>query len=374
MTKREKIIAAVFLVLVLALFAGAYTLRQRGQQNTGSGQTSQSDGSSGITEDSGNAASQENTNPQAGSQDPITETAFKLNTVVTISIYDSRDTSLLEGCMELCDHYEQMFSRTLETSELYQLNHGELADADGVSHLSAELAELIGRGLEYGQLSGGRFDIAIGPVSSLWDFTSDNPSVPEDSLIQAALPLVDYQDVTLDGQDLTFQKEGMQLDLGAIAKGYIADRLKDYLLENGVESAIINLGGNVLCVGSRPDGTPFRVGLQRPFADRNETIATIEVSDLSVVSSGIYERYFEQDGRLYHHILDPATGYPCENNLVAVTILSEESTDGDGLSTTCFALGLEEGMELIESLENVEAMFITEDNALHYSSGFPRGD
>ena len=144
-------------------------------------------------------------------------------------------------------------------------------------------------------------------------------------------------------------------------------------MENGVESAVINLGGNVLCVGSRPDGTPFRVGLQRPFADRNETIATIEVSDLSVVSSGIYERYFEQDGQLYHHILDPATGYPCENNLVAVTILSEESTDGDGLSTTCFALGLEKGMELIESLENVEAMFITEDNELHYSSGFPQG-
>lgn len=357
MTKREKIIAAVFLICVLALFAGAYALRQRGQQDAGSG----------------SSAAQSGSDPQASSQEPITETAFKLNTVVTISIYDSQDTSLLDGCMELCDQYEQMFSRTLETSELYRLNYGELADADGVSHLSPELAELIGRGLEYGQLSGGRFDIAIGPVSSLWDFTSDNPSVPEDSLIQAALPLVDYQDVVLDGQDLTFQKEGMQLDLGAIAKGYIADRLKNYLLENGVESAVINLGGNVLCVGSRPDGTPFRVGLQRPFADRNETIATIEVSDLSVVSSGIYERYFEQDGQLYHHILDPATGYPCENNLVAVTILSEESTDGDGLSTTCFALGLEKGMELIESLENVEAMFITEDNELHYSSGFPQG-
>lgn len=357
MTKREKIITAVFLICVLALFAGAYALRQRGQQDAGSG----------------SSAAQSGSDPQASSQEPITETAFKLNTVVTISIYDSQDTSLLDGCMELCDQYEQMFSRTLETSELYRLNHGELADADGVSHLSPELAELIGRGLEYRQLSGGRFDIAIGPVSSLWDFTSDNPSVPEDSLIQAALPLVDYQDVILDGQELTFQKEGMQLDLGAIAKGYIADRLKNYLLENGVESAVINLGGNVLCVGSRPDGTPFRVGLQRPFADRNETIATIEVSDLSVVSSGIYERYFEQDGQLYHHILDPATGYPCENNLVAVTILSEESTDGDGLSTTCFALGLEKGMELIESLENVEAMFITEDNELHYSSGFPQG-
>lgn len=344
-------IAAVFLICALVLFAGAYALQQRGK-NSSSPQPDQDSESAAL--------------------DPITETAIKLNTVVTISIYDSRDTSLLDRCMELCDQYEQIFSRTLETSELYRLNHQELADADGVSHLSPDLADLISRGLEYGTLSQGRFDIAIGPVSSLWDFTSDHPSVPDDSLIQAALPLVNYQDVILDGREITFQKKGMQLDLGAIAKGYIADRLKEYLINQGVQSAVINLGGNVLCVGSRPDGTPFRVGLQRPFADRNETIGTIEVNDLSVVSSGIYERYFEQDGRMYHHILDPATGYPCENNLIAVTILSEESTDGDALSTTCFALGLEDGMKLVESLQDVEAMFITDDYELHYSSGFPQ--
>lgn len=352
MTKREKIIAVVFLICGLALFSVAYALRQQKKEDTASGSSTQES--------------------ESATRDPITETAIKLNTVVTITIYDSQDTSLLDHCMELCDQYEQIFSRTLETSELYRLNHHLLEDANGISHLSPELADLISRGLEYGQLSDGRFDIAIGPVSSLWDFTSDDPSVPDDSLIQSALPLVNHQDVILDGQEITFRKEGMQLDLGAIAKGYIADRLKEYLLDAGVKSAIINLGGNVLCVGSRPDGTPFRVGLQKPFADRNETIGTIQVSDLSVVSSGIYERYFEQDGQLYHHILDPATGYPCDNNLIAVTILSRESTDGDALSTTCFALGLEEGMNLIESLEDVEAMFITDDQEIHYSSGFPQ--
>lgn len=352
MTKREKIIAAVFLIGVLAVFSGAYALRQQKNEDFASGSSTQES--------------------QSATQDPITETAIKLNTVVTITIYDSQDTSLLDHCMELCDQYEQIFSRTLETSELYRLNHHLLEDAGGVSQLSPELADLIRRGLEYGQLSDGRFDIAIGPVSSLWDFTSDSPSVPDDRLIQEALPLVDDQDVMLDGQEITFRKEGMQLDLGAIAKGYIADRLKEYLLDAGVNSAIINLGGNVLCVGSRPDGTPFRVGLQKPFADRNETIGTIQVSDLSVVSSGIYERYFEQDGQLYHHILDPATGYPCDNNLIAVTILSRESTDGDALSTACFSLGLEEGLKLIESLEDVEAMFITDDQEIHYSSGFPQ--
>ena len=137
-----------------------------------------------------------------------------------------------------------------------------------------------------------------------------------------------------------------------------------------MESAIIDLGGNILCVGSRPGGDPFRIGLQRPFASRSETVATVEITDKSVVSSGIYERYFEEDGVLYHHILNPETGYPYDNGLVSVTIISDESVDGDGLSTSCFALGLEKGMELINSLPDVQAVFITEDRELHFSEGF----
>ena len=174
----------------------------------------------------------------------------------------------------------------------------------------------------------------------------------------------------IDPERVDFAKEGMQLDLGAVAKGYIADRIKDYLLEQGVESAIIDLGGNILCVGSRPGGDPFRIGLQRPFASHSETVATVEITDKSVVSSGIYERYFEEDGVLYHHILNPETGYPYDNGLVSVTIISDESVDGDGLSTSCFALGLEKGMELINSLPDVQAVFITEDGELHFSEGF----
>ena len=153
-----------------------------------------------------------------------------------------------------------------------------------------------------------------------------------------------------------------------MAKGYIADKMKDYLLEQGVESAIINLGGNVLCVGGYGE-EPFRIGIQRPYADRSETVGVLEIRDLSAVSSGVYERHFEKDGVNYHHILDPKTGYPYENGLTAVTIVSEKSVDGDGLSTTCFSLGLERGMELVNSLEHVWAMFITDDGELHYSDG-----
>lgn len=304
--------------------------------------------------------------------EPISGTAFKLNTVVSVTLYDSADQSLVDETLALCDKYEELFSRTRETSELYKLNHGTLPrETDGFV-LSPETAELISRGLEYGRLSEGGFDIAIEPLSSQWDFTSEKKVLPDKDALMAALPLVHYEDVLLTGNHIAFQKEGMGLDLGSIAKGYIADQMKEYLLSRGVKSAVINLGGNVLCVGSKPDGTPFKIGIQKPFADRSETISTIDISDKSVVSSGIYERFFEKDGQFYHHILNPATGYPYDTSLVAVTIVSDKSVDGDGLSTTCFALGLEKGMELINSLPDTEAVFITDDYELHYSENFPQ--
>ena len=164
---------------------------------------------------------------------------------------------------------------------------------------------------------------------------------------------------------------GMGIDLGGIAKGFIADDLKKYLLGQGVKGALINLGGNVLCIGGKEEGEPFYVGIQQPFAQRSQTIAAVAVKDVSVVSSGIYERYFKtEDGAMYHHIINPVTGYPYKNDLLGVTILSENSVDGDGLSTACFALGREKGIEYINSLEGVYAVFITEDEKLWYSDGF----
>ncbi len=168
---------------------------------------------------------------------------------------------------------------------------------------------------------------------------------------------VGYQNLKLEDDTLTFLSPDSSIDLGAIAKGYIADRMKDYLLEKGVKSAVINLGGNVLCVGKKPDGSPFKIGLQKPYADRNETIETLNIEDMSVVSSGVYERHFEKDGVNYHHILNPRDGFPYENGLVSVTILSKLSVDGDALSTTCFSMGLEKGMELLNSMDDVYGVY-----------------
>ena len=316
-------------------------------------------------------------NTAAASQEPISTTAIKLNTAVTVTIYDSNDKKLLTECMNLCDKYEKIFSRTASDSELYQLNHRELAPVEGTENtyqVSDDLAKLISEGLDYSELSKGAFDIAIEPLTSLWDFTAEDPQVPKDSLIQAALPKCDYHNISIDKDknEITLKTDDTAIELGAIAKGYIADRLKDYLISRNVKSAIINLGGNVLCIGEKTDNSAFKIGIQKPFADRSETIAVMDIKDKSVVSSGIYERCFEQNGTLYHHLLNPETGYPYDNGLIAVTIISDKSVDGDALSTTCFALGLEDGMKLAESLDDVQAFFVTSDYEIHYTKDFQK--
>ncbi len=302
--------------------------------------------------------------------DPVTVAGFKLNTYVAISGYTSNSTKdTLNECLNLCDKYELMFSRTLTDSTLYKVNNRE------TNRIPKELAELIQKGIEMGDLSNGAFDITIGSVSSLWDFTSDNPKVPNATDISNALNYIDYTKIVLtpvnDGSNdyIIDMPNGFIIDLGAIAKGYIADRLKDFLIENNINNAVINLGGNVLCVGGKKNNASFNIGIKKPFTQSEETLMTVKLNNKSAVSSGTYERYFNEDGNFYHHILNPKTGYPYNNGLTQVTIISDQSIDGDCLSTTCFVLGLEKGLELIETLENTEAVFVMADGDIIYSSG-----
>ena len=294
---------------------------------------------------------------------PVSRSALLLDTVVTVTLYGGEE-ALIEECFHKCREYELIFSRTHPDSELYALN------ATGSMEVSEDLLRVIRAALEYCRVSNGAFDITMGGVSELYAFSSDDPRVPEGGELAEAVSHVGYENVLVEGNRVTLRDPEAVLDLGAIAKGYIADRLAEFLREQGVESALIDLGGNILCVGSKPGGSAYRVGLQYPFRERKETIAVVEVRDLSVVTSGVYERSFEEGGVLYHHILDPDTGLPVKSDLLAVSILSPRSVDGDALSTVCFALGLEKGLELINSLEGVYAAFVTEDMQLHYSAGF----
>jgi len=294
----------------------------------------------------------------------LSKTEFVLDTAATITLYGGGDEALIDRCFELCRQYELIFSRTDERSELYALNRA------GSMSVSEPLLELITTARGYAEASDGAFDFTLGGVSTLYGFSSDSPRAPSGSELDDALSHTGWEKVSIDGSVVTLSDPGTVIDLGAIAKGYIADRVAELLLESGQESAVVNLGGNVLCLGSRPDGSDFVVGLQYPFEELNETIANVKVSNMSVVTSGVYQRCFEQDGVFYHHILDPETGLPCENGLLAVSIVCPRSVDAEALSTTCFVLGLDRGMELADSLEDVYAVFVTDDYELHYSRGF----
>lgn len=294
----------------------------------------------------------------------LTVTGIYFDTVIQIDAWGTK-ASTLEHCKTICEDYENLFGNKIETSEISKIN----ASAGNPVKVSEETLELISRGIDYCELSGGKFDITIAPLSDLWNFT-DNPkgNLPEQSAIEEARSHVGYKTIQVDKDSCTVTLNDPQakIDLGGIAKGYIADRLKAYLKSEGVEHALINLGGNVLALGTAYDGTPFRIGIQKPFDEQNSTIDILEIEDRSVVSSGIYQRYFEKDGTIYHHILNPETGYPYSNNLLQATIISDRSMDGDALSTCCFALGLKDGSTLIESLDHVQAIFVTEDYQLHY--------
>ncbi len=293
----------------------------------------------------------------------VEKTDFLLDTVVTVRLYDGDDETL-EKSIDMIKAYEGYFSSTDPKSDVSLIN--ENVGRSVTVH--PETAELISVAKKYGELSSGAFDVTIGEVSSLWDFHSDDPTVPTDSDIASAIKTVDYNNITIDGDYVTL-KEG-KLDLGGIAKGYITDRLRDYLISEGVTSASISLGGNVYIIGTKPGSDePFTVGIQKPFSDGTTPAATIQVRDKSVVTSGVYQRYFEKDGVLYHHLLDTKTGWPIENDLYSVTIISDDSTDGDALSTFVFSLGLKKGMDYVESMPDIDGIFITSDNEVLFTSG-----
>lgn len=306
--------------------------------------------------------------------EPISVTGYKLNTYVTVSAYTlgSHKTdevyAILNQTLTLCDYYENLFSRTLSDSILYKINNQE------TNIVPAELAELIRKGIYYGELSNGAFDITIGSVSSLWDFTAKTPTVPDKNDIEQALQYVDYTNIKLtdnsDGNCTISMPRGTIIDLGAIAKGYIADKIKDLLVSRGIDKAVINLGGNILCVGNKQNNRNFNIAIKNPFSENGTPLVTLSLNNKSAVSSGTYERYFYENDTFYHHILNSDTGYPCDNELTGVTIISDASVDGDCLSTVCFALGTDKGMKLIEETDGVEALFLTNDGNVQYSSGF----
>ncbi len=304
------------------------------------------------------------------SDEVYSDTAFMLDTVVSVKIYgvpegDAR--AAVDAAFSEIARLEGVLSSNIEGNgiDLLAQNAGT-----GFTELDDDAVNVLKKALEYAELTGGAFDPTVGPVVALWNIRNGSGYVPTEEERAAAAALVDYNKLLFDENGRVMLADtGMSVNLGAIAKGYIADRVKALFTGMGIEHAVVSLGGNVLAFGGKPDGSDFVIGIQDPFGPTGEIAATVAVCDMSVVSSGDYERYFEADGVRYHHIMDPFTGAPANSGLSGVTIFSDKSVDGDALSTAVFVLGRNEGLELIESLDGVECVLIGSGGEHTVSSG-----
>lgn len=285
---------------------------------------------------------------------------FHMDTVITLTGYCEEE--LLLSAIDLCGEYEKLLSRTVEGSDIWKVNHGGGRPVT-VSDSTAEVLKLA---LEVCEKSGGAFDITIGPAVDLWDFKSGEALLPDEADMAAAMERVDHTRVILDGNTVTVP-EDMVIDLGAVAKGYIADKAAEFLSENGAESAVLNFGGNVVALGSKPDGSGWNIGIQDPGEATGDSMAVLEAHSCSVVTSGVYQRGFDLDGVRYHHILDSATGWPVQNGVASVTIIAGSSALGDALSTACFAMG-RDGLAFAQSM-GAEAVIIYSDGAMECTDG-----
>lgn len=284
------------------------------------------------------------------------DTRFLLDTVVTLTA--DCDDKTLDAAFSLCQKYERLLSRTETDSDVSRLNSSQ-----GFCEVSEDTRKIVEKGVYYGALSDGKFDITIYPVSTLWDFNGE--VIPNRDEISEALKNIDYQSVEIN--DNSINLNGKKIDLGGIAKGYIADRVRDYFIDSNVPEGIIDLGGNIIVFGDRD----YTVGVKKPFSD-GEIIAAIKLRNKSVVTAGVYERYIEQDGKIYHHILDPKTGVSCESDLYSATVISDSSLDCDALSTVCVLMGHKNAAALIENTPDTEAIFVDSKSNVYYTSGIKK--
>ncbi|SFE23961.1 FAD:protein FMN transferase [Peptostreptococcus sp. D1] len=301
--------------------------------------------------------------------DELSKTYYYLGTVSEVKVFNAKksnaEAALKDADTILKDIHNKMSAQQSNT-EINKIN--EKAGISPVT-VSNETFNVIEASIKYANLTGGVFDPTIGAISSLWQIGTNNARVPSSDEITRNLQLINYKNIELDKSKKTvfLNEKNMRLDLGAIAKGYVADLICENLTSNNIESAIINLGGNVFVLGDK-SGQPYKIGIQAPYEEASTSIGYIKAENTSVVTSGIYERFVKAGDKLYHHMLNPKTGYPFENNLNSVTIISKKSIDGDALSTSTFGMGLEKGLEFINSKKDVGAIFLTKDKKIYLSN------
>ena len=294
------------------------------------------------------------------SPEPVQGTFFAMDTMMDFTIYG--ESGLINQSESLIASLESLVSVTDTGSELYAINQ------TGSGTLTGKASSLMEQALEICRRTDGALDLSIYPIVRAWGFTTGSYQVPDEAEIQALLPLVDYRKIQYDAATGTVTlPEGMEIDLGSVAKGYAGQLAAQMLREHGVQSALLNLGGNVQTVGTKPDGSPWQIGIKDPQGE--DAMMVLSVEDQAVVTSGGYERYFEQDGQTYWHIMDPSTGHPADSGLISVTIVGDEGVVCDGLSTALFVMGLEKAADLWAQSGDFEAVFVTASGEVYITEG-----
>lgn len=297
----------------------------------------------------------------------LSQSGFYLGTSCHVTLYGSHNAGLLDQCFKKIERFEKRISRHEPGSFTFQLNKNGVCKAD------SETEALLDKAMDMAVLSKGRFDPTLGALVSLWDIGGEGVKPPAVREIKKALNTVDYRHLKKDnssGQAVyTLGLPGMQLDLGGIAKGAAADEISAFLKNKGVQGAIINFGGNIQLVGSKPSGEPWVIGIQSPLQPRGEYLGLLQTGPGAVVTSGVYERFFEYEGRRYHHILDTETGFPVDTGILSLTVLTAKGVDADGLSTALFAMGEEAALAFAETHEDMDVILVKTDKSIRLSSG-----
>lgn len=303
-------------------------------------------------------------NREGSKNDPAEESRseqnfFAMNTYITMSAYGENAESSLQEAENRIAELENAWSVTNENSDLFQVNH---SNGNPIT-LSDDTADIIRFSLDMAEKTRGAFEPSIYPVLTAWGFTTEENRIPDNDEIEELLQNTGYSKIIMNGNEIRLP-DGMELDLGAVGKGYAGDEAAAILEQNGVTSALLNLGGNVQAVGSRPDGSDWRLGIRNPSGEGN--VGVLSVSDCAVVTSGNYERYFVgEDGNTYGHIIDPSTGYPVNNGLMSVTVITKEGKTGDALSTALYVMGLDEAARFWRDNQYFDMLIIADNGEIY---------
>ena len=309
--------------------------------------------------------SSELTSENASDDAEAVRDVFAMDTYMTVKAYGFNGDAAVDAAVDEINRLDALLSTGKKDSEIGQIN------ANNGGQLSEDGAVLMERSLELYKSTNGAFDVAIYPVMKAWGFIDGNYQVPDTDALKATLELVDPSLIDYDKETSTvsFKKDGVQIDLGGIAKGYTSSRIMDIYKEKGVTSGLVNLGGNAQVFGTKPDGSLWRVAVQSPDSE-DEYLGVLETKDKAIITSGGYERYFEKDGVTYHHIIDPSTGYPADNGLISVTIVSADGTLADGLSTSLFVMGKDKAIDYWRAhSDEFDMILLTDDEKLYVSAG-----